>query len=103
MYFWFDPWLDGKSVVDIVSEDDIKVSGFRRNALVADCLQNNGWNLPSDINNSIEAIWTLGRDVDIDISRSDLVEWSGNVNGKYSIRSGSELLRKIMPYIENWK
>ncbi|KAM7278540.1 hypothetical protein ACFE04_005674 [Oxalis oulophora] len=55
--FWFDPWLGGSAPVDFITNDERKIAGIRREALVADVLQNSVWDLPYPVTESIERVW----------------------------------------------
>ncbi|KAM7259182.1 hypothetical protein ACFE04_014923 [Oxalis oulophora] len=59
----YDPWLRGTAPTDFVSDAKRKISVIHQEALVADVLHNNSWDLPFPVTESIALVWRKAREI----------------------------------------
>ncbi|XP_050219776.1 uncharacterized protein LOC126670147 [Mercurialis annua] len=102
--FWFDPWCNGKAIVDLypsVSFNNADVSKF---AKVKDLWCRGSWRFPGPMDEHVDNMWSFIKDnFTIDESSEDKVSWSVSPSGIFSINSAWNHFREEKPRVSWWK
>ncbi|XP_050211879.1 uncharacterized protein LOC126662035 [Mercurialis annua] len=80
--FWYDPWLEEKSVVQLFPSINIKDADISKAAVVKDLWSRGQWSLPDPIDENTATGWNyIRRHAAIEEDKEDTVTWKANASG----------------------
>ncbi|XP_050222570.1 uncharacterized protein LOC126672659 [Mercurialis annua] len=86
--FWFDPWVNGKSISDLYPSISIEDSDIARNAKVKDLWKRGGWCIPDPFDEHTEEAWNMIREnFYVQEDCDDCIRWNPNRSGIFTIKS----------------
>lgn len=92
---WFDLWVEGKVLVDIFPDINIKEADIKKHAVISDVWRNGVWFLPDPLNEITLRAWDEVREIDGNLHRKDKIIWNPSPSGNYSMKSAwNEIRRK---------
>lgn len=91
--FWFDPWCNGSSIVDLFPRIDFREPYISKEAIVSDFWQNGCWRLPGRWNSTmVEIMIFLNRHIAIAEGIPDCICWNLEQQGRFSVKKVYEFL-----------
>ncbi|XP_050238356.1 uncharacterized protein LOC126687844 [Mercurialis annua] len=86
--FWYDPWLNGRSVTETFPEVKILDADIPKQAVVSDVWKDNNWMLPDPIDESTYAAWDhIKSNYRVNLEIEDVIRWKNQKNGSFTIKS----------------
>ncbi|KAM7269444.1 hypothetical protein ACFE04_024941 [Oxalis oulophora] len=99
--FWFDPWVQGKALIDEFLDIEINESNVWREVTVADLWRHGTWLLPDPSTERIAIAWDAVQLVTGVNDNDDKIVWKPLKTGEYTIKSAQSTLRA--PYLMKQK
>ncbi|XP_050207357.1 uncharacterized protein LOC126656782 [Mercurialis annua] len=84
--FWYDPWINGCTIMEKFSRVKMRDSDIPRNFKVADLWRNNRWDFPDPIDEASSEVWEfIKQNYRLRDDIVDSIEWNVLKNDKFSI------------------
>ncbi|XP_050238299.1 uncharacterized protein LOC126687786 [Mercurialis annua] len=102
--FWFDPWFQGKAIIDQFPSMSFIDDDVPREAKVRDVWRRGAWRLPDPGDDMTESVWdTIKTQFRINDDREDTVKWILNRDGAFTISSAWKHFRVNHEKVPWWK
>ena len=100
-FLWHDSWNPVGPLLPFYGERILYDSAIRCNARVAEVIDEGRWNWPIANSGDLIAIKNSCGNYDIDVTREDIISWTPDPSGIFTVSSAWNHFRTKMPIV-NW-
>ena len=100
-FLWHDSWNPVGPLLPFYGERILYDSAIHSNARVAEVIDEGGWNWPIANSGDLIAIKNSCANYHIDVTREDIISWSPDPSGVFTVSSAWNHFRPTMPVV-NW-